>query len=158
MAVTQRFEDLSHVVTVKESAVFLGALHLHATAGTPLAQNNGESTRRGGMVRDGCRDKERVLSKILNRAIKVRLVTSRNDFAPESPSKVLAISPSREARARREQWRYASKLQIRSRNFAAQKEPNGDIALCHLLELRVCEIVIFYRRRRETALIVRDLI
>lgn len=47
VAVTQRFEDLSHVVTVKENAVFLGAgayttRHPPRHESTPSVENNNE--------------------------------------------------------------------------------------------------------------------
>lgn len=74
VAVTQRFEDLSHVVTVKENAVFLG-VGPYATPprctrhkSTALPENNSEG-------RTGYRERKRVLSENLNRAIKACLVT-----------------------------------------------------------------------------------
>lgn len=77
VAVTQRFEDLSHVVTAKESAVFLGAVACTCTLRLvrPQSGTMGKGSVRRRSIPVLHWDKERVLPEILNGAIKVRLVT-----------------------------------------------------------------------------------
>lgn len=87
VAVTQRFEDLSHVVTVKESAVFLAYQAAVCAPMSPEVEEHvlvpgtiakGRYTRRGYFATQ----KSEALSGNLNRTIKACLVTSRNDFTP----------------------------------------------------------------------------
>lgn len=82
MAVTQRFKDLSHVVTVKESAVFLGADSTHQESTPSQSRTIAKAVRDTSISAT----QKRVFTKKLSRAIKTRLVTSCNDFTPQNLS------------------------------------------------------------------------